>query len=95
MSLIGVTSVPELLLAPRQIDRRFAMDVADLLVGQLQEFIGAGLEGRGGERLERVAQLILVGGAAARGEQPSGGKTGDQRQYRSNCKFQSSEFNRV
>ena len=42
----------ELLLPPRQIDGGFAVDVADLLIGQLQEFIGAGLERRRGERLE-------------------------------------------
>ena len=33
----------------------------------------------GSERLERVAQLMLIGGAAPGGEQPPGGKARDQR----------------
>ena len=50
----------ELLLAPRQIDRRLAMHVADLLIGQLQELVGAGFERGCGERLECVAQLVVL-----------------------------------
>jgi hypothetical protein len=51
----------ELLLARVRSIARLAMDVADLLIGQLQEFIGAGLSVDGGERLEGVAQVILLG----------------------------------
>ncbi len=82
----------ELLLPPRQIDRGFAVHIADLLIGQLQEFIRAGPERRGGEGLEGVAQLILLGGAAAGGQQPSGRKARDQRAH-DECEFQYSECN--
>ena len=64
----------ELLLALAQIGRGLLVHVADLLIGQLQEFIGAGFERGCGERLERVAQLILLGGAAPGGEQPARGE---------------------
>jgi hypothetical protein len=47
-------------LAPRQVDRGLAMDVADLLIGQLEKFVGRALEGRGRERLECVPQLVLL-----------------------------------
>jgi len=67
--------------------------VADLLVGQLQEFIGAGLEGGGGEGLKGVAQLVLVIGPAPRCQQPAGGKPGHQRADDGKNNFQYSECN--
>ena len=93
VSLIGVDQRAELLLPPRRDRWRLRVHVADLLIGKLQEFIGAGLEGGGGERLKGIAQLILVGGAAAGGEQPSGGETRDQRGDDDNSDFQRSQCN--
>ena len=43
---------PQLLLAPGQVDGGFLVDVADLLVGELDELVGARLEGGCGERGE-------------------------------------------
>ena len=78
----------KLLLTAREIDSRFAVHVADLLVGKFEEFVGAGLERGGGERLECVAEVIVLRSAVTRSEQPSGGKTSDQRQDGGNSKFQ-------
>ena len=51
VSLIGVTSEPSSCWRRVRSIAASRWHVADLLVGQLQEFIGAGLEGGGGERL--------------------------------------------
>ena len=56
----------ELLLAARQIDGGFAVHVADLLVGQLQEFIGAGLQCRSPRAPGRRRAVDPVGSARLR-----------------------------
>ena len=83
----------ELLVTLAEIGRGFLVHVADLLIGELQEFIGAGLERGRGERLERIAQLILLGGAAARREQPAGRKARNQRADDENSDFQRLQCN--
>ena len=55
------------------------VDVPNLLIGQLQEFIRAGFERIGRECLKRIAELITLGRAGPGREQPPGGKARYQR----------------
>jgi hypothetical protein len=64
----------KLLLAMAEIEGRVLVDVADLLLGQLQEFVRCRLERRCRQRLEGVAELVFMSGAAARGQEPSSRK---------------------
>ena len=83
----------ELLVTLAEIGGGFLVHVADLLIGELQEFIGVGLERGRGERLERIAQLILLRAAAARREQPAGREPRHQRADDENSNFQRLQCN--
>ena len=69
----------ERLLALAEIGRRFLVDVADLLIGQLQELVGARAKRFTGKRLKRIAKLLLLAAPGPGREKPPGGKPGDQR----------------
>jgi len=76
-----------------EIECGFLVHVADLLIGKLQEFIGVGLERGRGERLERIAQLVLLRAAASRREQPAGRESRNQRGDDENSNFQRLQCN--
>ena len=82
----------ELLLPPGQIDRGFAVDVADLLIRELQKLIRGGLERGRGQRLEGFTQLLFVRGAAPGGQQPAGGEAGRQGDHNTDSEFQFLQF---
>lgn len=68
------------------------MDVADLLIGELEEFVSRAPESGGGKRLECLPQLILLRPPAAGRKQPSSGEAGRQGDHNTEREFQFLQF---